>query len=252
MSTFLSFDLSQGTSWRGMMHHRPLSSTLEASWRSWLDLIAVPQGPLPTQMGWQAAQQTDLRPARSRVLQTCLAASPLAVRLAWTLPPSAGQASINSEGAASLCAATSLSATQCTSMCDVCSTGSQQKLCTLTMHDCYKPFCAGGSATANQNFHQASAAPEDLFGGLSTTQPAGSSAAGDGDMFGGLSLGATAGSASAAPLTGGSAKQPQTAAAPFDADLFGGAMNGHSSQSVPMGIPQQVVLLEMLFLVCTR
>ena len=71
-------------------------------------------------------------------------------------------------------------------------------------------------------------------------------------MFGGLSLGATAGSASAAPLTGGSAKQPQTAAAPFDADLFGGAMNGHSSQSVPMGIPQQVVLLEMLFLVCTR
>ncbi|CAL5227111.1 g10020 [Coccomyxa viridis] len=97
----------------------------------------------------------------------------------------------------------------------------------------------GGSATANQNFHQASAAPEDLFGGLSTTQPAGSCAAGDGDMFGGLSLGATAGSASAAPLTGGSAKQPQTAAAPFDADLFGGAMNGHSSQSVPMGIPQQ-------------
>ena len=97
--------------------------------------------------------------------------------------------------------------------------------------------CADGGATDGHQANHSSAASEDLFGGLSTAQPAhNSAAAGGGDMFGGLSLGATASSTAAAPA----AKQAQPAAAPFDADLFSGAANGHSSHSLPMGIPQQV------------
>lgn len=93
-----------------------------------------------------------------------------------------------------------------------------------------------GGLSTGQHAHSSAVGNGDMFGGLNTAQPSQSNAAGAGDMFGGLSLGTSDHSASSAPQAG-PAKHPQAAAAPFDADLFGGGMNG---QSMPMGIPQQV------------